>query len=148
MNWRWLWFDYVPPVLELPATQKRRARRKAWARFAPSRRDKLMFLAAAAPFLLGNILCLQVCAGARGSNAAIDLALMLYATGLSGTWALTAIIGGRTFGRVLYGVLADLLSSEICGQCGYLLKGLDDRDHRCPECGSNRAAGPALSART
>jgi len=139
MNSRWLWFDYVPPTLELPAPLRRRARRRAWARFSPAAREKLMFLGALGPVVLGAALCLQLATRGRGSAVAVDLAIMLYSAGLLASWVLGAIVGARTYGRLLYGVLHELGCCEICMHCGYWLRGLPQQHPICPECGTQHA---------
>jgi hypothetical protein len=144
---RWLWFDHIPPGVELTAAERREvARRSRQLRSAhPSTRHKHGSLIAAvigwslleALVLLGAIFFVMPMLGTSAArNSAIIALLLLICVPF---WLMISLAFNRSHAPFVREALNEL-GHPVCMKCGYALRGLNELAARCPECGEERDA--------
>lgn len=135
MSWRWLIFDYADPNLPLSFWQRMRA---SW-RSLPIhklpkelRRGRGLLVLATMPAGLIPILVLS--AGVPAWNYFYFLVpfLLIY-------WVWFSVAYGVCCRKEHYYRLR-LQGFNCCGYCGYWLRGLEEKNSVCPECGHEQAA--------
>ena len=149
MKWRWLFFDYVDPQLNLSREERRRVRRLAWKtrnlREVPAprlgRRSLLMRLTGGRPFRWVDLMSALV------PSTAMLLVLLprflpmhftvsiipTLVVQMTVTWILIALLGRISWKPKVNSALRQL-GYDVCRRCGYWLRGLSDAVDRCPEC--------------
>ena len=145
MNWRWLLYDYIPPELKISRDFRKGIRKKV-------RSDWHLLLGK------DGLLCLFIwLISLTGCFYLLDwLMNIVNASGLMMA-AFTKVITIWTFAGVVYFshcLIFSPLSArrtyeilrqsgyDVCAQCGYWLKGLDETTDHCPECGTKRETLP------
>jgi len=142
MNLRWLLFDFVDPNLELSRQERRRLRWRALdimhARFVVPRRQRPSRWIVAAQCLSPSICCfapLMTYQWIGGQNPwAMSAACF---AGLLCAWLAVSWLARCTWKPAVAIALREM-GHDVCGSCGYWLRGLSDDVRQCPECGEPR----------
>lgn len=144
MNWRWLIYDHIPPELKVPKAHRREIRKEV--------QNSLNIFSSTPRALMG--LCIGIAVFLFllfGFLIAIDYIDSHYPSFYHPylNIALLMIIGNCVFAglfRSLYQKKTYQLlrqsGYDICLQCGYWLKGLNEATTSCPECGTTREPLP------
>lgn len=145
MNLRWLWFDHIPPGVELNAQQRAELRRRSRALRAahPSTMHKHGSLIAAiivASFVEAALLLLVILVVFPQAQSPMSRALAII--GLPAMivvvfWLFVAVTFNRSHSPFVRAALNEM-GHPVCIACGYALRGLGERIDRCPECGESR----------
>lgn len=145
MKWRWLIHGYFDPALELSRKQRREVWRRA--RRLPGSPWRYVGLLVLSPSLFLGMAAASVWAtiwaGLRGGLDAfgslgwsmISLACFVSAIMLSAV--VTWLYVRRAWRSQLLRALQSM-GYEVCGRCGYSLRGLAEDTLQCPECGADR----------
>lgn len=143
MNLRWLWFDHIPPGIELNPAQRRQLRHRAKDLRAahPSTRHKhgaLIVAITTGSILEAGLLLFVVIYVFPQARTPVGQALTIY--GLPALicipfWLILAITFNRSHSPFVRAALNEM-GHPVCIACGYALRGLGARIDRCPECGA------------
>jgi hypothetical protein len=140
VTFRWLWFDFIPPELELTRQQRWRIRRCAAHLRPKSRSDPVnrkahrYYVRIYVPIMALYFLLL-ICGALVDSRAIRDRWVLFgIPTMLTAIWVGTAYGRGKTHMPFICQALRDS-GYDVCPNCTYLLFGLSDEVSRCPECG-------------
>ena len=139
-----IWPEYVARDLPLTRRQRKAVHRDAWKLWWANKWNIVVYLALPAfylvivPFASNLAGGLAAAVGAGGavqkmSRAAGPILLFLLCFVLGG-----AILQRCRFAPCVYRALRRQ-GHDVCLECGYWLRGLDDKTARCPECGTQRA---------
>jgi hypothetical protein len=141
MNLRWLWFDHIPPELEVPEAARllvmRRSRKfELDRRF---RRDLWRGLGIeAAISLVGLAACIILWAYEQIVVALITFFLVVAYKKIEGSrWFRPLHMKARRLALCQLGYLC-------CVKCGYVHTGLSKDVKECPECGAAREFGKCI----
>jgi len=144
MNLRWLWYNHVPPGVELTQDQEREMRR----RIKTIRRAK--------PFMANVVATLVAAFGGAGVTAALFGIGMHYlvrhrpagityavdvVTITLGYMILLQVVIAAAIGRYSAPFVRAALNEmgiPVCMKCGYNLDHLQSNASTCPECGSTK----------
>lgn len=138
VNWRWIFFDFIPPDVDLDADTRRRVKRSVrWGdvrlRGWPGARRHLIV----AGVLVANYFAYESFLYVAGRRWMIPFFI--------GLMAVNYIIGLAVYAparaRLTYQELRRQ-GLDVCPTCGYWLHGLAETATTCPECGKKRAALP------
>ena len=153
MNWRWLLLDYTDPALPL-TRQDRRAvwwkaqelsrglKHSASGPHAPRIVRLVHPLMPAAGLLLGQITFSVMLRGVWFAGA------LGIAIGATLSWVAMTYLGKWIWRPHVNQALREM-GYDVCGWCGYWLRGLDDSTQKCPECGRARVTiDPAVRSQT
>jgi len=142
MNLRWLWFDHIPPELEVPKEArnaiKRRAQALAWERLPHFRVYPPAWRVAAA--VIGGLTVVTAWLIWRLPLGLDWMVILWFVLGVSlipvvGSWiAFATSTGGVRLALCQLGYLC-------CVKCGYPHIGLSKDVKECPECGTPREFG-------
>ncbi len=134
MNWRWLIYDHIPADLNVPKVQRRAIRKEVASNlgiyFEPHA------LKALSVGIVSILLSFYVFTKAsiylqpRYPNYGFLIMVLL----VIHCHCLFAVVFRSLYQKKTYQLLRQS-GYDICLECGYWLKGLDDSNYRCPECG-------------
>jgi len=141
----WIWPEYVDHQLPLTRQERRAIHRKAWKLWWANKWNFALYLTLPAFYLLtvpfasdvGGGVATFVGAGGlihKLLRAASPVALLLVCFVLGG-----AVLQRCRFAPCVYQATRQH-GCDVCGKCGYWLKGLGEDVERCPECGTPREA--------
>ena len=143
MSWRWLIFDYADSELPLTFWQRMRIGWRTvpiWKLPKGARRGRALFaLMIAAPLFLKYPILYGYLNAVGGATAA-NLSQWLWIMGIVYIlflWPWFCVAYGWTCRRE-HRYRVRLAGYDICLNCGYWLRGLDDSVGNCPECGAER----------
>jgi DNA-directed RNA polymerase subunit RPC12/RpoP len=146
MRWRWLIGNYIDPSLQLTREQRREVRARAhklsgtaWRRWGDL---ALIILIMFAPWQIAWLLVAAGDGGGPDTSLAEWCALAIFVgwLPLSPVICLVACAVFAYRCRRPYVFMAlQSLGFEVCGRCGYRLRGLGEAATRCPECGEPRS---------
>lgn len=132
----WIWQGMLPPELELTPRQRSAVLQGA-ARKAPKSLRVWTLLAILVPIGLGMFVMPQVglSRSAAGHLPPWILFLLAFLPGPI-VGAIVVLMQRRAIRRHLHAALNEI-GCRTCATCGYWLKGLDDLQQACPECGTS-----------
>jgi rubrerythrin len=139
-SWRWLFFDFIDPEMGLPQEQRARIRNHAmFSRTVKRWNNVLRF----APFLMMVVFLTSIWAdrwlpasATTGSSLITFIPLLLFIVVVA-IYSIVLVAYGTAVRRATQQSL-HLFGFETCRTCGTSLRGLDDYQRECPECGTPR----------
>lgn len=152
MNWRWLFFDYVPPWVPLTRTERRKVRARSW-RLMNDRSVRQQLSGPARVARFKDSVLRGACAMTPPTiQGLVMLGFFLKMYFIRTTWldipvvvASQLILSWITLSFVHYVLRRPYVlhvlrerGYELCAGCGYWLRGLGPAVDRCPECGVPR----------
>jgi predicted RNA-binding Zn-ribbon protein involved in translation (DUF1610 family) len=146
MKWRWLIGDHIDPALKLTREERREVRRRAhrlcgtaWRRYGDL---VLLILIMFAPVWIAWPLS-TIHEGGQTDVTFVEwcvLAIFLVWMPLSPfIWVLAHALFAYRYRRPYVFMALQSMGYEVCGRCGYRLRGLGEEATRCPECGEPRS---------
>jgi len=143
----WLWPDYINRDLPLTEKERKVVYRDAWKLWWANKWNMALHLTFCLVCLFamlnaadfGGWLASSVGIGGFPHKAcrAASLLFVLIAAAV----VIRAVLGRYRFAPCVYRATRRQ-GYDVCGKCGYWLKGLSDEIKRCPECGAAREALP------
>ena len=143
MKWRWLFFDYVDPQLNLSREQRRVVRRLVWKardlRQTPAHAwgRRFRWIELLTPLIPPAVMAVVAVTMLFSTFFTGWPILLLIAVQMTVTWILFALVGRISWKPRVHSALGEL-GYDVCRRCGYWLRGLTDAEHRCPECGQEK----------
>lgn len=149
MNLRWLWFDHIPHGVDLTpqerAELKRTSRHLQSAHPSTSHKHGSLITAVIGWSILESLVLLvaifyfmpMMRSGTMQAVGIVGLLLVICVP----FWIMIALAFNRSHATFVRQALNDM-GHPVCMKCGYVLKGLGDLVHRCPECGEQRVKMP------
>jgi hypothetical protein len=139
----WLWPEFINKDLVIGRQERKAIHRDAWKVWFQNRRNLVFYLVVPAVYLLaaphasdwgGRIAGLVGVTGWAHKlfRAAGPVFLLLVCFVLEG-----AVLHRARFAPCVY-LAARRRGHDLCGHCGYWLRGLGEDISRCPECGAQR----------
>jgi hypothetical protein len=144
MKLGWLLFQYAPLDLKLSRAQKREARQRTWRTYQSTPSALLLSLATAT--FLGLVFAGAIYVLDRVTSNYYNLFGFVTTLVMIGVaWVTNAFVGRWLYGKAHYQALREM-GFDVCANCGYWLRGLDDNVRQCPECGAAREPLPGAEA--
>jgi hypothetical protein len=142
-----LWPDYVNRDLQLNPEQRREIHRRAWKLWGAKRWNVVLHVALCLVCLLallnaadfGGQVAAWVGLGGFAWKACRAASLLVVIAGSA--VFVRAVLARYRFAPCVYRATRQL-GYDVCGKCGYWLKGLNADITRCPECGAEREPLP------
>ncbi|MFG0251378.1 MAG: hypothetical protein ACF8NJ_00730 [Phycisphaerales bacterium JB038] len=143
-----LWPSFVSPELGLDKSQRTQIHRQAWRLWWRDRRNLLLYGAAIGIYLLAAFLVVKPAAEWVGLSLQLpSFTIKLLRAGASVLLPIAyfvllgAVLQRWRFAPCVYRALRQE-GHDVCGRCGYLLRGLPADGTCCPECGAKRLESP------
>ena len=141
MPLRWLWFDHIPPELNVPREARRTVRRRAhlvatcgsWRSIIQHASLTVLFMVGLIVATIGVAVALQMTGGSRAIAT-----VWLIASVVLLVWSMFALLSVHV--RVTLCQIGYL----CCVKCGYAHTGLSKDVKECPECGTPREFGKCV----
>ena len=146
MKWRWLFGDHIDPALKLTREQRREVKGRAhrlsgtaWRRYGDL---VLLILIMFVPMPIAGLL-VEIGEGGRTDVAFAEwCALAIFVVWLPLSpfiWVVAHAVFAYRCRRPYVFMALQSMGYEVCGRCGYRLRGLGEGATRCPECGEERS---------
>ena len=140
----WIRPEYISRDFSLTKEEQAAIYRDAWKLWWSNRWNIVLYLVLVAFYLIAVFFACDVGGGVATFLGVGGVAYKLFRAG--GPVVLLAICffgGGAFLHRIRFSPCVYLAMRrhgyDVCPQCGYWLRGLDDEVSCCPECGSDRA---------
>ena len=137
MNWRWLLYDYCDPELKLTPAQRKRIRKRAMQSPRGKKLKRILALAYISVILIFPPWLFLIASLIEDLNTYLVGALTLLPV------ILIPIVGGVALAKIMPEAINESLKAfgfEKCQNCDHQLRGLDEYQIKCPECGEERTA--------
>ena len=143
MNWCWLIYDHIPPELKVPYYMRQQIRRELRKELKPlaDKRTAIRFFAILPMLIVLAVISFRFYDHLQTLNVPIYVQLIPTFVFILICQFCSAVIYRTLCEKKTYGLLRRY-GYQVCGECGYWLKGLDDTTNNCPECGTKREPLP------
>jgi hypothetical protein len=141
----WIWPEYVDRELPLTRQERRAIHSDAWRLWWADKRNIALYLTLPALYLLTVPFASDVGGGvAKLVGAGGLIHKLLRAASPVVLFVVCFVLGGAVLQRLRFAPCVYQAirqhGCDVCGKCGYWLKGLGEDVTRCPECGAPREA--------
>lgn len=143
----WIWPDFIDQDLRLTKRERKEIHRDAWRLWWANKWNMALYMTLPAFYLLTIFFASDVGGRVATLIGAGGLIQQLFRAGAPvALFVFCFVVGGAIMQRSRFAPCVYRATRQrgydICADCGYWLRGLNDEINRCPECGKAREAVP------
>ncbi|UCD74602.1 MAG: hypothetical protein JSV91_12535 [Phycisphaerales bacterium] len=138
MNWRWLILDFIDPKLGLTRAQRSQVMSRVWATRGVQWKSTALAMAMLMLILPGLLLLAIFLEESLIPAGSVWLSITVRCLAFILAFPVALLIAVRLATKRALRDSLHAFGCELCRKCGHQLRGLDDYQTKCPECGTER----------